>query len=55
MAATDQMPDPKKALAPREPSTHGSSNIGGATSMRGFLASIRDSHDPGRPPFRPRQ
>jgi len=23
MAATDQMPDPNKALAPREPSTHG--------------------------------
>jgi len=32
MAATDQMPDPKKALAPREPSTHGSSTAGdGAT------------------------
>jgi hypothetical protein len=27
MAATDQMPDPNKALAPREPSTHGSSTM----------------------------
>jgi len=33
MAATDQMPDPKKALAPREPSTHGSSAAANAAPV----------------------
>ena len=32
MAATDQMPDPNKALAPREPPTHGPSDIANAST-----------------------
>jgi len=31
MAATDQLPDPNKALAPREPSIHGSSPMASRT------------------------
>ena len=33
MAATDQTPDPNKALAPREPSIHGPSDNGNHASV----------------------